>query len=132
MSQTTVLERDVNDTAGSKPAPPSSRRVLFISHANPQDNTFAAWLAAQLAIAGYEVWCDVTKLLGGEAWWSDIDQAIAQNMKPLFGRKAVEAVQGALRWIGSNRQEGAHEIGGGVRERFANKGRLVGDERACE
>jgi hypothetical protein len=28
----------------------------------PQDNGFATWLATQLAIAGYEVWCDVTEL----------------------------------------------------------------------
>jgi hypothetical protein len=29
-----------------------------------------------LAIAGYEVWCDVTKLLGGETFWNDITEAI--------------------------------------------------------
>lgn len=52
------------------------RRLLFISHATPQDNVFAKWLATQLAIAGYEVWCDVTKLLGGEKFWSDITEAI--------------------------------------------------------
>jgi TIR domain len=48
------------------------RRLLFVSHATPQDSVFAKWLATQLAIAGYEVWCDVTKLLGGEKFWSDI------------------------------------------------------------
>lgn len=53
-----------------------SRRLIFISHATPQDNTFATWLATQLAIAGYEVWCDTTKLLGGEGWWNDIAEAI--------------------------------------------------------
>jgi hypothetical protein len=69
----------------SKAASPSGRNVIFISHATPQDNVFAGWLAAQLAIAGYEVWCDVTKLLGGEAWWSDIDQAIdAATFRVLF------------------------------------------------
>jgi hypothetical protein len=54
----------------------SNRRLLFISHAMPQDNVFAKWLATQLAIAGYEVWCDVTKLLGGEKFWNDITEAI--------------------------------------------------------
>jgi hypothetical protein len=54
----------------------TDRRLLFISHATPQDNLFAEWLATQLAIAGYEVWCDLIQLLGGEAWWTDIDQAI--------------------------------------------------------
>jgi hypothetical protein len=72
-------------SAVGKAGPPPDRRVIFISHATPQDNVFAGWLAAQLAIAGYEVWCDVTKLLGGEAWWNDIDQAIdAASFRVLF------------------------------------------------
>lgn len=52
------------------------RQLLFISHANPEDNVFAEWLATQLAIAGYEVWCDVTQLLGGEKFWDDITEAL--------------------------------------------------------
>jgi hypothetical protein len=79
------LVRPVDKHAASNAALPAGRRVIFISHATPQDNVFAAWLAAQLAIAGYEVWCDVTKLLGGEAWWRDIDQAIdAAAFRVLF------------------------------------------------
>lgn len=54
------------------------RRLLFLSHANPEDNDFARWLATQLASAGYEVWCDVTRLLGGEKFWNDITEAIEQ------------------------------------------------------
>jgi len=50
--------------------------VVFISHANPQDNDFTIWLGAQLATAGYEVWSDLTRLIGGEETWQDIDQAI--------------------------------------------------------
>lgn len=85
MLLTTELERSVDQRAAGKTVSPSGRRVIFISHATPQDNVFAGWLAAQLAIAGYEVWCDVTKLLGGEAWWSDIDQAIdAATFRVLF------------------------------------------------
>jgi hypothetical protein len=57
------------------PSPPT-RSLIFLSHASPQENTFATWLATQLAIAGYEVWCDTTKLLGGERFWSDITEAI--------------------------------------------------------
>jgi hypothetical protein len=56
--------------------PPPARRLIFLSHASPQDNVFAKWLATQLAIAGYEVWCDVTDLLGGERFWNDITEAI--------------------------------------------------------
>jgi len=54
----------------------SQRQVLFLSHAAPEDNEFVRWLSAQLAIAGYEVWCDVTELLGGERFWTDITDAI--------------------------------------------------------
>lgn len=52
------------------------RDMLFLSHANPEDNEFALWLALQLASQGYPVWCDLTKLLGGEDWWVDIEEAI--------------------------------------------------------
>lgn len=52
------------------------REMLFISHANPEDNDFARWLALQLAKSGYPVWCDLTKLLGGEDFWKDIEEAL--------------------------------------------------------
>ncbi|HET6179083.1 MAG TPA: hypothetical protein VFE61_19295 [Candidatus Sulfotelmatobacter sp.] len=42
------------------------RDTLLLSHANPEDNEFTLWLALQLANDGYRVWCDLTKLLGGE------------------------------------------------------------------
>lgn len=54
----------------------SQRDMLFISHANPEDNEFAQWLSLQLARCGYPVWCDLTKLLGGEAFWTDIESAV--------------------------------------------------------
>jgi len=50
--------------------------MLFISHANPEDNGFALWLALQLAAEGYPVWCDLTKLLGGEDFWKDVEDSI--------------------------------------------------------
>jgi len=50
--------------------------MVFVSHANPEDNEFALWLALRLAAEGYPVWCDLTKLLGGEVFWSDIEHAI--------------------------------------------------------
>src|ERR1700733_3604354 len=52
------------------------RDMLFISHANPEDNDFTRWLALQLAKDGYGVWCDLTKLLGGENFWKDAEGAI--------------------------------------------------------
>jgi hypothetical protein len=52
------------------------RGLVFISHANPEDNVFTTWLGARLAAAGYAVWSDVTKLIGGEYFWRDIEEAI--------------------------------------------------------
>ena len=53
-----------------------SRDMVFISHANPEDNDFTRWLTLQLAKDGYPVWCDLTKLLGGENFWKDAEEAI--------------------------------------------------------
>ena len=55
------------------------RDMVFISHANPEDNDFTLWLALQVAEAGFPVWCDLTKLLGGEDFWNDIEQAIRER-----------------------------------------------------
>ena len=52
------------------------RRIVFISHANPEDNEFASWLGTRLTSAGYEVWTDVLNLLGGEPFWRDIGDTI--------------------------------------------------------
>jgi TIR domain len=62
-------------TQASRP----KRHMLFLSHATPEDNDFARWLALQLANEGYPVWCDLTKLLGGEDFWKDIQEAIRQH-----------------------------------------------------
>jgi hypothetical protein len=51
------------------------RDTLLISHAI-EDNEFTLWLALQLAKDGYRVWCDLTKLLGGENFWDDIEQVL--------------------------------------------------------
>jgi TIR domain-containing protein len=53
--------------------------MVFVSHANPEDNLFAQWLSLQLATHGYPVWSDVTRLLGGEDFWNDIQAAIANR-----------------------------------------------------
>lgn len=55
------------------------RDMLFLSHANPEDNEFSLWLALQLAKEGYPVWCDLTRLLGGHDFWKDIEQAIRER-----------------------------------------------------
>ena len=55
------------------------RNIVFISHANPEDNEFASWLGTRLTAAGYEVWADVLTLLGGETFWRDIGDAIKEE-----------------------------------------------------
>ncbi len=61
---------------GSSVAKNAGRDMLFVSHASPEDDEFARWLALQLAKEGYPVWCDRTKLLGGEPFWEEIEVAI--------------------------------------------------------
>lgn len=61
------------------------RDVLFISHANPEDNNFALWLTLRLAAEGYAVWCDLTELLGGEDFWKKIENVLRDRaVKFLF------------------------------------------------
>ena len=54
----------------------TERQLVFISHANPEDNEFASWLGTRLSTAGHDVWADVFQLVGGEAFWRDIGEAI--------------------------------------------------------
>jgi hypothetical protein len=53
--------------------------MVFVSHANPEDNEFALWLSLQLAGEGYPAWCDLTDLLGGEVFWKDIERAVRER-----------------------------------------------------
>lgn len=76
-----TIHRDVN---AENVVIAEERRLIFISHANPEDNAFTVWLGAQLSNAGYEVWSDVTKLIGGEEFWDSIEDAIR-----LHARKVV-------------------------------------------
>jgi len=57
------------------------RNMLFVSHAAPEDNEFARWLALQLGKEGFPVWCDQTKLLGGEPFWEEIEDAIRNRTR---------------------------------------------------
>lgn len=55
------------------------RDLVFVSHANPEDNQFCLWLTLRLAREGYPVWLDLKRLLGGENFWSDIEEIIRQR-----------------------------------------------------
>jgi len=55
------------------------RDTLFISHATPEDNDFAIWLASRLEMLGYKIWIDKNYLLGGEKIWPTIQNVIKDN-----------------------------------------------------
>ena len=57
----------------------AERHLVFISHANPEDNEFASWLGTRLTAAGYEAWTDVLNLKGGEPFWRDIGDVIKEE-----------------------------------------------------
>jgi hypothetical protein len=59
--------------------PRHGRELVFISHAAPEDNDFTRWLSARLSSLGYKVWSDVTRLLGGEEFWENIEEAIREH-----------------------------------------------------
>jgi hypothetical protein len=75
------------------------RDTILLSHANPEDNEFTLWLALQLANEGYRVWCDLTKLLGGEVFWDDIEAVLRQSaVKVLYVlSRASNSKDGPLR-----------------------------------
>lgn len=54
----------------------TKKQKIFISHATPEDNLFSAWLSSKLALMGYDVWCDLDSLKGGEDWWAEIETVI--------------------------------------------------------
>lgn len=61
------------------------RTTLFISHATPADNEFAAWLAAKLQLHGYRVWVDIKELDPATDFWKTIETAIRDDsVKFLF------------------------------------------------
>ena len=64
--------RKKSDALDSTPTGPDH---LFISYAW-EDGALAEWLALKLISAGYRVWIDRFRLLGGESYPSDIDHAI--------------------------------------------------------
>ncbi|MBZ5532043.1 MAG: toll/interleukin-1 receptor domain-containing protein [Acidobacteriia bacterium] len=56
----------------------NSRTHLFINYA-VEDGVFVDWLCLRLLREGYSVWCDRLKLLGGESYPNDIDEAISNR-----------------------------------------------------
>jgi len=89
---------------------PNTRNMLFVSHANPEDNLFTRWLSLRLAREGYPVWCDLTKLLGGEDFWRDVEAALRdRTAKFLFVlSKTSNQKQGTKDELALARKVGKH------------------------
>lgn len=60
------------------------RTVLFISHAFPEDNYFAAWLSSKLNILGYETWLDLDDIGAGDSFYTEIE--------PIIRHKAIRFI----------------------------------------
>ena len=56
----------------------ATREHLYINYAS-EDGIFAEWLTLRLTAEGFKVWCDRTKLLGGESYPTHIDKALKES-----------------------------------------------------
>lgn len=59
----------------------ADRVLVLITHANPEDNQIARWLAARLAALGYRVWVDLRNLRGGEDFWQAIERTLRHHAR---------------------------------------------------
>jgi len=57
----------------------TSRRTILITHATPEDNLFASWLASRLTAAGYHVWVDLQDLSAGGDFWQEIESKLRND-----------------------------------------------------
>ncbi|MBN2571608.1 MAG: toll/interleukin-1 receptor domain-containing protein [Ignavibacteriales bacterium] len=59
------------------------RDIIFISHANPEDDYYAAWLASKLKILGYKVWLDLDDLSAGDSF-NTVIKPVIKNQAEIF------------------------------------------------
>ncbi len=69
MAESIVLAESTRPTGTSRP-------LVFISHATPDDNEFVLWLGTRLTALGYGVWADILKLRGGQDWTEALELAL--------------------------------------------------------
>lgn len=74
----------MNATGASDSPMQTSANQIFISYAW-EDRVAADWLTLRLTAAGYRVWCDRFKLLGGERFPERIDDAIRERTFRIVG-----------------------------------------------
>lgn len=90
-----MKEKAPKSNSAAVPVSPTqaNRRVVFLNHANPEDNVFVLWLGARLTAAGYHVWSDLLQLVGGERFWNDINEAIRQHTAvflPILSNSSID------------------------------------------
>lgn len=59
------------------------KTIIFISHATPEDNYFAAWLASKLKVLGYDPWIDLDDVRAGSSF-NTVIQPIIENRAAKF------------------------------------------------
>jgi hypothetical protein len=70
----------------------TDRDHLFISYAS-ENSILAEWLTLKLTVEGFKVWCDRTKLLGGESYPLDIDKAIKESTFRVLALLSKNSIQ---------------------------------------
>jgi len=53
--------------------------LIFISHAQPEDNYFCSWLASKIRLMGYNVWLELDNLDGGSSFNAKIENVIKEQ-----------------------------------------------------
>src|SRR6185437_9699271 len=54
----------------------TTRSIVFISKATPEDDEFVLWLAPRLEAAGYSVFADILTLEPGDRWRRQITETL--------------------------------------------------------
>lgn len=65
------------------------RDIIFISHATPQDNYFAAWLGSKLKVLGYNVWLDLEDISAGDSFNTVIRPIIQERAKVFIATTTI-------------------------------------------
>lgn len=74
----------------------ADKKLIFISHAQPEDDYLAVWLASKLRQLGYVVWVDKDNLNKGDAFWNEIELKMKNEsfrFIPLVSEKYIEKAQ---------------------------------------
>lgn len=73
-----------------------NKKLIFISHAQPEDNYLAVWLASKLRQLGYVVWVDKDNLHKGDAFWNEIELKMKNEsfrFIPLVSQQYIDKAQ---------------------------------------